>query len=103
MKNYTNEKHNQTYPSLRNIRRACQRELYRTVKKLNKYISPDIMKQAEQIYLQKVVLNLPWIAENGSNRKLLANWWKDNVCDEIAVLWSVEPSTLAIAFRDSFS
>jgi hypothetical protein len=103
MKNYANEKHTQKHPSLRNIRRACQRELYRTVKKLNKYISPDIMKQAEQIYLQKVVLNLPWIAENGSNRKLLANWWKDNVCDEIAVLWNVEPSTLAIAFRDSFS
>jgi predicted RNase H-like nuclease len=104
MKNFSfsNEKHNKSLPSLRHIRRSCQRELYRTVKKLNTYINADQLKEAEQVYLRKVVLHLPWISENGSNRKRLADWWEEQVCADIASIWNVEPHTLARAFRDSF-
>jgi hypothetical protein len=102
MKSFSSEKHTQPLPSLRRIRRACQRELYRTVKKLKTFISDEQMKAAEQIYTRKVVLNLPWIAENGSNRKKLADWWEEQVCTEVAQLWNVESSVLARAFRDSF-
>jgi hypothetical protein len=102
MKSFSNEKHTQPLPSLRRIRRACQRELYRTVKKLKTFINDEQMKAGEQIYTRKVVLNLPWIAENGSNRKKLADWWEEHVCADIAQLWNVESSVLAKAFRDSF-
>jgi hypothetical protein len=102
MKSFSSEKHNKPLPSLRHIRRACQRELYRTVKKLKTYITDEQMKEAEQIYTKKVVLNLPWIAENGSHRKKLADWWENEVCSEVAALWNVAAPTLAKAFRDSF-
>jgi hypothetical protein len=102
MNSFSNEKHTKPLPSLRHIRRACQRELYRTSKKLKTFISEDQMKAAEQIYIKKVVFNLPWIAENGSHRKKLADWWEENVSVEIAALWSVEPARLSKAFRDSF-
>jgi toxin CptA len=102
MKYLSNEKHNKPLPSLRHIRRSCQRELYRTVKKLNTYINDDQLKAAEQIYLRKVVLHLPWISENGSHRKRLADWWEEQVCADIASIWNVETHTLARAFRDSF-
>jgi hypothetical protein len=102
MKSFSNEKHNKSLPSLRHIRRSCHRELYRTVKKLKTFITEDQMKAAEQIYIKKVVFNLPWIAENGSNRKKLADWWEEQVCADIADLWNIEPVTLAKAFRDSF-
>ena len=96
------EKHNQNLPTLRKIRRACNNELYRTVKRLKVWIPPAQLAEAEELYLKKVVLNLQFIAENGSNRKLLADWWEENVCPEIASLWNVEPSALARAFRDAF-
>jgi hypothetical protein len=102
MSHYTNEKHTNPLPSLRHIRRACQRELYRTVKRLNTHITPDLIIEAEKLYLRKVVLNLVWIHENGSRRKLLADWWCEQVCPEIAVLWNIEPQVLAKAFRDAF-
>jgi hypothetical protein len=102
MNHFTNEKHTNPLPSLRRIRRACQRELYRTVKKLKAHITPELMMEAEKLYLHKVVLNLVWIHENGSRRKLLADWWEEQVCPEIAALWSIEPHVLAKAFRDSF-
>jgi hypothetical protein len=102
MKRLSTEKHTKALPNLRHIRRSCHRELYRTVKKLKTFITDEQMTAAEQLYTRKVVLNLPWISENGSNRKKLADWWEENVCAEIAELWKVEPLSLAKAFRDSF-
>jgi toxin CptA len=96
------EKHNQNLPTLRKIRRACNKELYRTVKRLKIWIPPAQLAEAEKLYLKKVVLNLQFIAENSSNRKLLSNWWDENVCQEIATLWNVEPADLSRAFRDAF-
>jgi len=96
------EKHNQDLPTLRKIRRACNKELYRTIKRLKIYIPPAQLAEAEQLYLKKVVLNLPYIAENNSNRKLLADWWDENVCADIAALWNVDPADLAKAFREAF-
>jgi hypothetical protein len=96
------EKHADALPNARKIRRACNKELYRTIKKLKIWIPPEQQVQAEEMYFKKVVLNLPWIAENGSNRKKLADWWEENVCPELAVLWNVEPSALANAFRNAY-
>ena len=95
-------KHNPSLPTARKIRRTCSRELYRARKKLNQWIAPELVEEAEKLYFKKVVLNLIWIVENGSNRKLLCDWWDEHVCPEIAELWSIEPNTLAQAFRDSF-
>lgn len=102
MMNQKNEKHDQNLPTLRKIRRACNKELYRTVKRLKIWVPPAKLAEAEELYLKKVVLNLPFIAENGSNRKLLSDWWDENVCPDIAALWDVEPAALARAFRDAF-
>ncbi|MBW7457362.1 dehydrogenase [Paenibacillus sepulcri] len=90
------------YPTARKIRRACENELYRTVKRLGVWISKERIEQAEKIYFKKVALNLPWIHENASNRKILADWWDDNVSAEIAELWEIPPAKLKAAFRDAF-
>jgi hypothetical protein len=95
-------KHQKPLPNARQIRRSCSKELYRTIKKLKTYIPPDRLKAAEDLYFRKVVFNLIWISENGSNRRLLSDWWEENVCGEIAELWNVEQNVLARAFRDSF-
>jgi hypothetical protein len=102
MFNSGNEKHKNELPNARKIRRACNRELYRTIKKLKVWIAPDQIVKAEEVYFKKVVLNLQYISENASNRKLLADWFETNVCGEIAVLWNIEPDALAQAFRDTF-
>lgn len=96
------EKHKQPLPTVRDIRRACSRELYRTVKRLKMYIPPDQINSAEKLYVERVLQNLPYIAENGSNRRLLADWWDENVNADVAALWNVEPDRLARAFRDAF-
>jgi hypothetical protein len=96
------EKHKQELPSARKVRRSCNKELYRTIKKLNKWIPPEKVAEAERLYFTKVVPNLLWIAENGSNRRKLADWWADHVAPELATLWDVEPERLVKAFRDSF-
>ncbi len=95
-------KHEQDAPSLRKIRRSCQKELYRAAKRMKKWIPDDKMKQAEAFYLQKTVGNLQWIAENGNNRKMLCDWWEDEVCEEIARIWEVDRVQLARAFRSAF-
>lgn len=95
-------KHDQSLPSARQIRRTCSRELYRARKKMGGYITPDLIKQADELYYKKVMLNLPYIAEHGSNRKLLADWFDENVCGDVAALWNVEPNALGKAFRESF-
>jgi hypothetical protein len=97
-----NEKHKQPFPTVRTIRRTCNRELYRAAKRLKIYIPPERMEQAEKLYLEKVIRNLPYIMETGSNRKKLADWWDENVNAEVAELWNVEPVKLAKAFRESF-
>ena len=95
-------KHEQELPSARTIRRTCNKELYRTIKRLKRYIEPELVVQAEKLYYHKVAMNLLWIAENGSNRKLLADWFEQHVAPEIASLWQVDVTQLAAAFRDGF-
>lgn len=89
-------------PSLRQIRRACNQELYRTLKRLKRYVPPEKVRQAEALYLNKVVSRLTWVFENGNNRSLLCDWWEEAVCDDIAKLWEVESKVLAKAFREAF-
>lgn len=89
-------------PSARQLRRTCDKELYRTVKRLNVWIPPDKMEEANQLYFKKVVLNLTWIVENGKNRKKLADWWEEAVAPEIASMWGVSEDKLARAFRQAF-
>ncbi|WP_138755222.1 dehydrogenase [Paenibacillus sinopodophylli] len=95
-------KHNAGYPTARKIRRACSNELYRTVKRMKLWIAKDKMDQAEAIYFKKVILNLKWIVENESNRKVQSDWWDDNVSAEIAALWEVDRAELCAAFRDAY-
>jgi hypothetical protein len=101
--NPTNQqKHKPSYPTARKIRRSCSRELYRASKRIGKWIQPDLVDQAEDLYFKKVILNLPWIVEHSSNRKALCDWWDENVRQEVAELWQVEPNILGKAFRESF-
>ncbi|CAM3202016.1 dehydrogenase [Paenibacillus lupini] len=96
------QKHTTGLPSARKIRRACSNELYRTVKRLKVYVPKEKMDQAETLYYKKVILNLLYIAENEKNRKVLSDWWDENVSEEIAELWEVDPTQLRRAFRDAF-
>lgn len=96
------EKHNQSYPTARKIKRACNKELYRTIKKLKIYLTPEQITKAEQLYLTKVTMHLQWLAEHESNRKAQADWWAEHVAPETALLWNVDVSKLATAFRDSY-
>jgi hypothetical protein len=96
------EQHAASLPTPRKIRRACGNELYRTVKRLHQHVPAELVEEAERRYTNKVIAHLVWITQNHSNRKLLADWWEENVCAEIAELWHVEPSRLAKAFREAF-
>jgi hypothetical protein len=96
------EKHKPQFPSGREIRRACSKELYRTAKRLKVWISPEQMKQAEEVYTKEVILNLAFIVDTGSNRKLLSDWWDEHVCPQISQIWNVDPSLLSRSFRDAF-
>jgi len=96
------EKHAALLPTPRGIRRACANELYRTIKRLKRHVPAELVRQAEQLYFKKVVGNLLWINENKSNRKLLADWWDEEVSREIAGLWNVDLAALRKAFRDAF-
>jgi hypothetical protein len=93
---------NNELPSARKIKRTCNKELYRTVKRLNTWIPAEQITKAEQFYYRKVILHLQWIAENGKQRKKLADWWEEHCCAEIAELWDVDQEKLAKAFRDAF-
>ena len=95
-------KHQNSLPSPRKIRRSCSKELYRTVKKLGMYIPEDLIRQGEAMYYKKVIGNLLWIGENSSNRKLLADWWDEEVSAELAELWQVDREKLMAAFRAAF-
>lgn len=100
--NTNQAKHDKPLPNARAIRRSCSKELYRTVKKLKAYIPADRVKEAEELYVKKVMLNLLWIANNGSNRRALADWFEEQVAPDIAALWDMEPQAVSRAFRDSF-
>ena len=102
MKPSTAQKHASAYPSARKIKRACENELYRTVKRLGVYIPKDRLELAEKLYVQKVFLNVQWIHEHASNRKVLSDWWDENVSADIAALWEVDQSKLCAAFRSAF-
>jgi len=102
MNSSNSQKHQGSLPTARKIRRACENELYRTAKRLNLWIPKEKIAEAEKAYFRKVILNLQWITENHSNRRLLADWWDENVSDEIALLWDVELDKLRTAFRQSF-
>lgn len=95
-------KHEAALPSPRTIRRACSVELYRTVKRLKRYVPDERVKQAEDLYVSKVIGNLLWITENRSDRKKLADWWEEAVSEEIASLWDVDRERLVAAFRAAF-
>ncbi|BBI35278.1 dehydrogenase [Cohnella abietis] len=96
------EKHSSQLPNPRSIRRACGKELYRTVKRLKQHIPAALVEQAEQLYVKRVFGNLIWITENRSNRKVLADWWDEEISEEIALLWNVDRTKLMQAFRDAF-
>ncbi|MFX3632143.1 MAG: dehydrogenase [Candidatus Pristimantibacillus sp.] len=98
----TYQKHASSLPTARKIRRACSNELYRTVKRLKLWVPVEKMNQAETIYFKKVILALPYIAEHENNRKILSDWWDENVSAEIAELWEVDIGRLRQAFRESF-
>ncbi|GIO69166.1 dehydrogenase [Paenibacillus sp. FSL M7-1455] len=89
-------------PSARGIRRACSKELYRTVKRLKVYVPDDALREGETLYYRKVIGNLIWIHENRSNRKLLCDWWDEAVRAELAALWKVDEEHLGKAFREAF-
>lgn len=96
------QKHTAGYPTARKIRRACSNELYRAVKRLKLWISKEKLEKAEDIYFKKVILNLTWIYENKSNRKVQCDWWEENVSAEIAELWEVDRTQLCTAFREAY-
>ncbi|MDQ0495052.1 hypothetical protein QOZ95_003230 [Paenibacillus brasilensis] len=89
-------------PTARGIRRACSKELYRARKRLPVHIASDLVKQGEELYCRKVIGHLIWIAENRSNRKLLCDWWDEDVSEELATLWKVDRDALCTAFRSAY-
>ena len=89
-------------PSARKIRRACNKELYRTIKRLKVYIAPDLVTQGENLYYRKVIGNLIWVNENHNNRKAQCDWWDKDVLPELAALWDIPETKLSAAFRDSY-
>lgn len=99
---YQTQKHQNSLPTPRKIRRSCSKELYRAIKKLGVYIPEDKIAEGEDLYYKKVIGHLLWIGENHSNRKLLADWWDEAVSGELAALWEVDQTKLQHAFRAAF-
>lgn len=96
------ERHRSPLPTARKIRRSCQHELYRAVKRMKLYLPEDLLQQGEKLYTDKVFANMIWIHENGSNRMLLADWFDEAVSAELAELWNVDREKLTAAFRHTF-
>ncbi|MFW5436041.1 dehydrogenase [Paenibacillus apiarius] len=96
------ERHAMSLPSARKIRRACNNELYRTVKRMNVWISGELIKQGEDLYYKRVIANLIWVHENANNRKKLADWFDEAVSGDLAELWNVDRTKLSACFRQSF-
>ncbi|GIP15766.1 hypothetical protein J40TS1_14080 [Paenibacillus montaniterrae] len=89
-------------PKARNIRRTCQSELYRAIKRMKVWIPEDKVKAAEKLYFQKVAANLVWIHENRSNRQKQLEWWEAHVCDELVAILEVDRQRFADAFKDAY-
>lgn len=89
-------------PTARKIRRSCQAELYRTLKRLKVYIPPQKLKEAEQLYFKKVASHAVWLHENRNNRKKQMDWWDENVCEELVAVLEVDRDQFAAAFRASY-
>lgn len=102
MHTFNQAKHTRPLPTARGIRRACSKELYRTRKRMNLWVPAAKVEEAEKLYFRKVVGNLLWIHENGSNRKVLADWFEQEVAGDIAAIWEVDAAALAKAFREAF-
>ena len=102
MMNQEREKHTATLPSPRTIRRACGKELYRTIKRLHRHIPDEAVQEATELYTRRVIGHLEWITLHQSNRKKLADWWDEAICQDIAALWQVDSARLSRAFRDAF-
>lgn len=100
--NHQGVNHNPQLPTARKIRRSCQNELYRTIKRMKVYIPPQKLEAAEDIYFKKVIGHLTWIHENRSNRKKQVDWWEQNVLDELVAVLEVDKEHFAEAFRSSF-
>ncbi|HIW32299.1 MAG TPA: dehydrogenase [Candidatus Paenibacillus intestinavium] len=94
--------HNPQLPTARKIRRSCQAELYRTIKRLKVYILPEKVEQAETIYFKKVANHAVWLHENRSNRKKQVDWWEENVCDELVAVLEVDREEFVTAFRAAY-
>lgn len=94
--------HQPELPTARNIRRACQSELYRTIKRMKVWVPEDKVKTAEKLYFQKVAGNLVWIHENRSNRKKQVEWWETNVCDELVAILEVDRNHFVEAFKAAY-
>lgn len=90
------------YPSARKVRRSCQTELQRTIKRMKIWIPSSKIEQANQFYYQKVVQHSVWIHENRTHRKKQVDWWEENCCDEMAKILDVDRTALAEAFRASY-
>ncbi|MFD2115421.1 dehydrogenase [Paenibacillus yanchengensis] len=97
------KKHDPKLPTARAIRRACSKELYRTIKRLKVWIDDEKIAAAEQIYVQKVAHHIIWIVENQQNKKAQANWWAQEVSAEIAQLWNVDQQALIAAFSHAYT
>ena len=95
-------KHTQPLPNARSIRRSCEKELYRALKKLKAYVPKEKLKQAENQYFKKVVQHLTWIHEHKNNRKLQLDWWEKNCSLELAQILDINHEKFIEAFRDAY-
>lgn len=94
--------HQPDLPTARNIRRTCNSELYRTIKRMKVWIPEHKVKAAEKVYFQKVASNLIWIHEHRSNRKKQVEWWETNVCDELVNILEVDRNQFVAAFKAAY-
>jgi len=94
--------HQPELPTARSIRRTCQSELYRTIKRMKVWIPEHKVKVAEKLYFQKVASNLIWIHENRSNRKKQVEWWESSVCDELVAILEVDRKQFVEAFKAAY-
>ena len=94
--------HQPELPTARSIRRTCQSELYRTIKRMKVWIPEEKLKAAEKHYFHKVAGNLVWIHENRSNRKKQVEWWEANVCDELVNILGVDRAAFVAAFKSAY-
>lgn len=94
--------HQVQLPTARSVRRACQSELYRAIKRMKVWIPEEKLKAAEKLYFKKVAANLVWIHENRSNRRMQIEWWENHVCDELVAILEVDRRRFVEAFKAAY-